>query len=59
MGFFERVGRQVEEFKQTAAEVAKEDANYQCRACEKRLHTEHDQCPDCGAEEVVAITDEE
>jgi rRNA maturation endonuclease Nob1 len=58
MGFFERVGRQVEQFKQTATEAAQEDQNYQCRACESRFYSEHEQCPDCGAQEVTLLSEE-
>lgn len=58
MGFFRRVGRQVEQFTRTAKEAAEENADYQCRACTARYHTRHDQCPKCGAREVTATTDE-
>ncbi|WP_435345944.1 hypothetical protein [Haloarchaeobius sp. HRN-SO-5] len=54
MGFFSKVGRQVEQFKQTATEVAKEDATYQCQACEARFHAQHDQCPECDAQSIVS-----
>ncbi len=59
MGFFKRIGRQVEQFKQTAKEVAEEDADYQCQACDARFHTNHDQCPKCGAQKVAPTTTEE
>lgn len=52
MGLFERLGRQVEQFKQTATQAAAESANYECRACGERLHSPHDECPECGAEAV-------
>ncbi|MFC6733737.1 hypothetical protein [Haladaptatus sp. DYSN1] len=54
MGFFKRAGRTVEEFKQTATQAAEEDADYECRACGARFHTDHDQCPECGAQQVEA-----
>jgi len=53
MGFFETVGRQVEQFKQTAKEAARENADYRCRACDARFEKSEDRCPECGAEEVV------
>ena len=59
MGFFERVGRQVEQFKQTVTETAKANANYQCEACDARFYSQHDQCPECGAEPIVSTTAEE
>lgn len=55
MGFFNRLGRQVEQFKQSAQEVA-EEPDYQCRACDARFHTEYDECPECGAQEITSRT---
>ncbi|MFC6835532.1 hypothetical protein [Halomarina ordinaria] len=54
MGLFKRLGRQVEQFKQTATETAEGDADYRCRACDARYHVQHDRCPECGTEDVVA-----
>ena len=64
MGLFRRFGREVEQFKQTATEAAEEeaapeDADYQCRACDARLNAGHDECPECGAEEVTPTDTEE
>lgn len=59
MGFFKRVGRQVEQFKQTATETAKKDANYRCQACDARFYTQRDQCPECEAQAIVATATEE
>ncbi|WP_332897160.1 hypothetical protein [Haladaptatus sp. CMSO5] len=59
MGFFKRVGRQVEQFTQTAKQTAEENAAYRCQACDARFHTSHDQCPECGAETVVRASTEE
>ena len=58
MGLFEKFGRQVEQFKRTAKEAAEEDANYRCRACDARFNAHNDQCPECGAQEVVATDGE-
>ncbi len=59
MGFFRRVGRQVEQFKQTATETAEEKANYRCEACDACFYSQHDQCPECGAESIVSTAGEE
>lgn len=58
MSFFKRVGRQVEQFKQTAKGAAEEDADYRCQTCDARFHSHHDHCPECGAENVVSVTSE-
>ena len=54
MGFFERVGRQVEQFKQTAKEAADENADYQCQSCNALFNANNDQCPECGSEEIIS-----
>ncbi|UIP00415.1 hypothetical protein Hbl1158_03355 [Halobaculum sp. CBA1158] len=59
MGLFERIGRQVEQFKQTAKAEAERNAEYRCQACGERFEVDRDECPECGAEAVVARTDEE
>lgn len=59
MGFFKKVGRQVERFKRTATETAEEDASYRCRACDARFDAHDGRCPDCGATEVVPADDEQ
>jgi hypothetical protein len=46
MGFFEKVGRQVEQFKQTAKAAADENAEYQCQSCNARFNANDDQCPE-------------
>jgi len=56
MGFFNKLGRQVEQFKQSAKEVAEEQADYQCRACDARFHTEYDECPECDTGEITSRT---
>ncbi|MFC7007364.1 hypothetical protein [Halalkalicoccus salilacus] len=52
MGIFNRLGREVEQFKQTAKNAAAEDAEYRCRACDARFTAQNDRCPECGAKEV-------
>jgi rubrerythrin len=59
MGLFKRIGRKVEQFKQTATETATQNTNYQCEACGARLYSQHEQCPECGAESIVSISPEE
>jgi len=58
MGIFNRLGREVEEFKQSAQQAAEERHDYRCTACDARFSTEYEACPDCGAEAVVAADDE-
>ena len=53
MGFFEKIGRQVEQFKQTAKEASDENADYQCQSCNARFNA-NDQCPECGSKEFVS-----
>ncbi|WP_436928664.1 hypothetical protein [Halosimplex halobium] len=59
MGIFNRLGREVEEFKQSAKQAAEERHDYRCEACDARFSTDYEECPDCGAEAVVAATDDE
>ena len=58
MGIFDELGRRVEQFKQEASAVAESGDEYQCRECESRFHVAYEECPECGAEDVVARTDE-
>lgn len=58
MGLFNRLGREVEQFKQTAKDAAEEDATYRCRACDARFTTPVDRCQECGAETVEPTDDE-
>lgn len=57
MGLFNRLGRQVEQFKQNAKAAADELADYQCQSCHDRFHTEYEVCPSCGAQEVTSVAD--
>lgn len=58
MGLFNDLGRRVERFKQSAVEAAEAGADYECRACEARFHTDREECPECGASAVVPTEDE-
>lgn len=55
MGIFTKLGRQVEEFKQTAKKAANSDETYQCPACDEQFDSKHEQCPECG-EQIVEST---
>ncbi len=55
MGLFNKIGRNFEQFKKRATDAAKETAEYQCQACGTRFHVDHEECPECGAEEVEQI----
>lgn len=59
MGFFKRVGRQVEQFKQTATETAEKSAPYRCQDCDAHVHTRLDQCPECDSRSIVSLATEE
>lgn len=59
MGLFEKAGRRFEQFKQEATDAAKEQAEFECEACDERLFTAHDTCPECDAEAVVPIEPDE
>lgn len=53
MGFFRKMGRNVEEFAQSVKESADETADYRCVDCDERFHADHDECPECGGDVVV------
>lgn len=59
MGLFNKLGREIEQFKQNAKAAAEETADYQCQACNARFHSEYDECPDCGAQNVTALPSDE
>jgi len=53
MGLFNRLGREVEQFKQSASEAAEEQKRPQCPACEAALPEDFlddlpADCPECG-----------
>jgi hypothetical protein len=48
MGLFEKAGRRLETFVQTAGEAADEAAAFECAACEARFHATRETCPECG-----------
>lgn len=59
MGLFNRLGREVEQFKQTAKESAEEAKDYRCEECDARFSTDHDYCPECGEDAIAETADEE
>ncbi|MHB9287052.1 hypothetical protein ACKVMT_08430 [Halobacteriales archaeon Cl-PHB] len=59
MGLFNRLGRQVEEFRQTAKQAADEHADFECAACGERYAVPKDACEECGAEAVERAEDAE
>jgi predicted amidophosphoribosyltransferase len=59
MGLFEKAGRRFEELKREAASAAAEHAGYECEACGKKLHKSPNYCPECGADAVVPVGDDE
>ncbi|MFB6308139.1 MAG: hypothetical protein ABEH35_02315 [Haloarculaceae archaeon] len=58
MGLFEKLGREVETFKQNMESSADEADTYRCENCEATFTVAYAECPDCGAEAVAAVDDE-
>lgn len=57
MGLFREAGRRVERFKQAAAAAAEADADYRCESCGEAVFGDHEHCPECGEETLVANDD--
>ena len=55
MGIFNRLGRKVEELKHEAESATAEEATHLCEACDTLLYTDHEECPECGGDDVVAL----
>jgi len=58
MGLFERLGRNVEKLKQQAEAASEQSATHGCENCETLLYTDHDECPECGADAVRVLSAE-
>ena len=58
MGFFNNLGRKAEKLKQQATAASEEKATHACADCEALLYSDHDFCPECGNDSVVALPDE-
>jgi rubrerythrin len=54
MGLFNRLGREVEKFKQSAT-AASEESEYVCRECGAEFATDYDACPECDSEHVEPV----
>ncbi|WP_328765651.1 zinc-ribbon domain-containing protein [Haloarcula rubra] len=50
VGFFEKAGREVEKFKQTASEAAEDHRTPECPACGESVPDDVEECPECGAD---------
>ncbi len=59
MGLFNKLGRQVEEFRQQAKQAADEHADFECTACGERYAVAVDACEECGADAVEQIHESE
>ena len=55
MGLFRDIGRRVERFKSEVESVADEQASHGCSACGERFFTDHETCPECGADAVEPL----
>lgn len=55
MGLFRDIGRRVERFKSEVESVADEQASHGCSACGERFYTDHEACPECGADAVEPL----
>jgi rRNA maturation endonuclease Nob1 len=56
---FRKLGRRTEQFKRDVDTAAAEDTDYECKGCAARFSVRHEQCPDCGSEEIMPIGTEE
>lgn len=59
MGIFNRLGRNVERFKQSVTDAQSEEATHRCRECDQRFYADRDACSECGSEAVVPIESDE
>ena len=53
MSLFRDLGRRVERLKGEVGNAADEAAGYECSDCGERFHAEKEECPSCGAADVV------
>lgn len=53
MSLFRDIGKKAEKLKQQVASSA--DKSYECADCGVGLHVEHDECPECGSDEVRTV----
>lgn len=55
MGLFNRLGRNVERFKQNVTDAQSDEATHRCRDCDQRFFADRETCSECGSEDVVPI----
>ncbi len=53
MGFFNNLGRKVEEFKRDVDTAKADEATHQCTECEQLYFAAREECADCGSDTVV------
>lgn len=53
MSLFRDLGKRVEKFKKQA-EAAAQDT-YECGDCGAEFHTDYDECPECGGDDVMQV----
>lgn len=58
MGFFNKLGKKAERFKQQAVAASESEASHGCVNCETPLFSDHEECPECGEDAVVALDGE-
>ncbi|WP_458209553.1 hypothetical protein [Haladaptatus sp. NG-SE-30] len=59
MGLFNKLGRQVEQFKTKAKNAAEEYEAYRCSECGTRFSEQHEQCPECESRDTVSLDRQE
>ncbi len=57
MGLFEKLGREVESFKQQAEDASEAAASHRCVDCGEPVYTDRSDCPECGGETVAEDSD--
>lgn len=48
MGLFEKAGRSVEKFKQSAMDAAEDERSDDCPECGESVPADASECPNCG-----------
>jgi len=48
VGLFEKAGRSVEKFKQSAMDAAEDDGSADCPECGEAVSADASECPNCG-----------
>ena len=58
MGLFNKLGQEIERFRQDAKKAAAETEQYECQDCGARFHAEYEKCPECGSETVTTLPED-